>query len=468
MNPLRGNVVIAAATKPVLPPATAASIGSGRAAPPGMAQSNRAAKRAKARDPCGMPEVTAALATGASSGDAVRPVAAALSVEVLESIQDICPALEPLLKSLSREVQPRTAAERNCARATVDEFVASCKPAAVASEIGSVEAELVCAKRAREVWVTLPEATRVARLASFDEEIAKLQHRLDSLSRKAPTADGLACSLKAAKAEFQQHVQSRRDAWTAGSANAEARSKKRGLALDRMVVQCGTVRAAFQAEEARIRDAHRARSELCDTEFNAALAEFDRRIGDAQPRDADTGPTLAAEPPPADTNAQLAAMQQQITTFQQELAQSRAQLLQAQREAAFGVQVDDPPAVADLPQLDVKDKDLMAACAMVHCLLTHAQGRPFTMDQAVNAGCPSFTATIHQLLGNHAARWNASDGVVPKQVCNLLLQALQALQVRGARSMEVDPATAKRCADWAESLRGKRKCTGSAIGAIGT
>ena len=75
------------------------------------------------------------------------------------------------------------------------------------------------------------------------------------------------------------------------------------------------------------------------------------------------------------------------------------------------------------------------------------------------------TASIHQLLGNHASRWSAHDGAVPKQVCNLLLQALHALKFRCEQAMEVDPATAKRYADWAESLSGKRTSTGSAAGA---
>ena len=477
MNPLRGNVVLAAAPMREPPPARRESSATKvQPAPPGAHPSKRAAKRA--RKPAAVAAAAPKVAAGSATSGAIKEVhapagmeqaRAALTKETLDSVPDLRPALDSLLMSLSREALPRATAERKDARAMVDEFVTSSKPAAVASEITAVEAELACLKRARECWSALPEAQGAARVAEHDEQIAKLQQRLDSLSRKAPTPTGLACSLKASKAEFQKHVQSRKDAWDTGAASADTRSKERRVALDRILVQVGVVRAALDTEEARVRDAHRTRNELCRTEFEATLVEFDRRIGEAQPMvDVDAAATLAP-PPAADTVTQLAELQQrmaemaaQVTTTRTQLEQQTATSLVLQRVNASMQVVDGPPGVQDLPKLEPKDASLMAACGAMCQMLRKWKEMghpPFAFEDAMSV-CPEFPKTCRTALGSHARRWFADDAstatVVPKQVANLLLDAMLALQ-----SKYEDPSShasdAKRCSEWAEGLS-KRVC----------
>jgi hypothetical protein len=451
-----------------------------------MAQSNRAAKRAKARSQRAaaagdIPEVVAPLASlaahvaaagaaGASSGDADRPSAAALSVEVLESIKDILLALQPVLyvgsAALSHEIAPRTAAARPTPKEVVDELVKSAKPASTASEIDNFRVEIAFHQEAKARVQALPERAHAAHLAACDASIGIAQAQLDKLSRRPPSAQGVASSLATAKASHVQHAQSIRDSAATGAAKATARAQERMLFIDRMFTQLEVTKQAILAEETRVREAHQLRDAQRETELTATLAEFDVRITAATPTGTDhevpmaTDATAAAPAATVKLEATLALVQEQLLQMQKSQEALQVQLVQSQREAAFGVQVDDPPAVTDLPQLDVKNKELMTACGTVFCLLTHwhtVGGRPFTTDQVAKAGCPSVMATAQQLLGNHAARWqNADSGVVPKQVCSLLLQALQALKVKCEKAMEVDSGTAKRCADWAESLS-KRK-----------
>ena len=76
------------------------------------------------------------------------------------------------------------------------------------------------------------------------------------------------------------------------------------------------------------------------------------------------------------TQASLTQLQETMlrmeTTNQAAL---QAQLMQSQREAAFGIQVDDPPTVGDLPQLDVKTTELMATYAMMRSVLNRTRGK---------------------------------------------------------------------------------------------
>ena len=244
-----------------------------------------------------------------------------------------------------------------------------------------------------------------------------------------------------------------------------------------MGVQIGIVRAALQTEEQRVEAAHQTHSELCRTEFDAAVAEFERRISEAQPSGTHTGAHApSATPQNGAASTQLATMQQQIAEMQIALQATQAQaaaqaaasqqvISRLQRENASAhcekaslERVDGAPSVADLPTLDVKASGLMTECSAAYDLVTRWQaigGPPLTVGEAAIV-CPAFPVVLKNVFASHLTHWFTADppadAIVTKQLACLLLGALLALKSRHESLAQVDEGATKRHAEWAEEL----------------
>ena len=402
----------------------------------------------------------------AANGGKAAACAAKLPAELADSIDELKPALGPVIELLGRELMPRATSldEPEAVMASYLKGVGQCSAAA---EVLSLEARVQAAQAA------LPSLEGTAAGKALEKQIADDQAAVTRI-RKVPTsADAMRLGLTGAKDRFLADRQAKIDAAAKGEAASKDRATSRATLLAALRRQLDDFSAGIAKAEVEHAQAHAARNaqRVCRDAQVAAL--FDARIAAAAPASAPpdasvapSGPAGASFAPAApamvtDVESQtteLVAARQRAAELEEQLQRFREH---ARRMDGFLAVVADPPDVASLALPNSADATLMARANALHQLLTQWSAGGMELPLAVGelaapCGVDDAGALLAALLGEATGRLLPCglqpETILPKQVMQVLVALLARLEARFVASAA---AKTKAAAAYAE-LAAKR------------
>ena len=195
-----------------------------------------------------------------------------LPAGLLKELDPLLPSLRQVLDSLKQEMAPAASALPS-PEAEMDKWLGESRPLTKAAERGRLQARIQSTQQSLLVL-----ASDHPCLPILQTQLQSDQTSLAKLEREGFSTAGERTGVIEAKAKYERHLQTRKDAAASAAARAadRATSRRRHLAtLRELITKVHNALGELEQEQSR---AHAARSQLHEQQANAVLALFNTKI----------------------------------------------------------------------------------------------------------------------------------------------------------------------------------------------